>query len=108
MWDKIKSAFTVFFTGMFSSGRGLLGAAMVAVSIYFFIGLFTGIASIQNYIRNLNATHTSTARIEAEQKKLDTINLHIKLLQEHSPDFVSEMALRHLNMGDPKSLIIKK
>jgi cell division protein FtsB len=108
MWDKIKSAFTVFFTGMFSSMRGFLGAAMVAVSVYFFVGLFTGVASIQNYIKNLNSMHTSTSRIEAEQQKLDTINHHIKLLQEHSPDFVSEMALRHLNMGDPKSLIIKK
>ena len=108
MLEKIKSAFAILFDGTFKSWRGFLGMAMILFSLYFLIGLFTGVASIQHYIRNLRNTKTSDTRISAKQKELSMINLHIKLIQEHSPDFVSEMAIKYLNMGDPNSSIIKK
>jgi hypothetical protein len=106
--SKIKSILGIFLRGMFGSWRGALGAALIALSIYLFIGFFTGTANIRNYIKNMAALRRADAIIEDKQKKLDETNLHIKLLQEYSPDFVSEMALRHLNIGDPELFMIKK
>jgi cell division protein FtsB len=108
MWEKIKSTALIIVRGTFSSWHGLLGMTMICVSLYFSIGLFNGIASIQNYFRNRIALGKADARIEALQNQLDAETLHIKLIQTHSPDFISEMARRHLNLGDPRLLILKK
>jgi cell division protein FtsB len=108
MLDKIKSAARVFFHGMTSSLTGLSGAVLVVLSLYLLAGLFTGVANVQNFIKNWNELGKTDSKIAALQQQLDRTNLHIKLLQQHSPDFVSEMALRHLNLGDPKLMIIKK
>jgi cell division protein FtsB len=108
MWGKIKSMLGVLLRGTFGGWQGALGALMIGVSLYFSIGLFNGVASIQNYFKNRIALGRADEKIAVLQKQLDAENLHIKLLQEHSPDFISEMALRHLNLGDPKLLILKK
>jgi len=108
MWDKIKSALGVFFRGAFQSLSGFAGAAMVLLSLYFCFDLLTGTASLQNFIKNRRDLGRADTAIEIRQKQLDKVNMHIRLIQEHSPDFISEMALRHLNLGDPKVLIIKK
>ena len=108
MLEKIKSIFRVFFKGAIQSFPGFIGAAMVVLSVYFVIGLFTGTANIQNLVRNRIALSKADGKIAAAEEQLDRVNLHIKLLQEHSKDFISEMALKHLNLGDPNLLIIKK
>ena len=81
---------------------------MIVASIYFFVGLFTGVASIQNYFKNRRALNRADAKIETLQKDLGSVNLHIKLLQDFSPDFVAEMAIKYLNLGDPKMRVLKK
>ena len=107
MLGKIKSVAVVFLRGATGGIRGLSGALLFALSVYFLIGLFTGEASVQGYIRNRRALEGTDARIAALQARLDNTNLHIELLQKHSPDFVSEMALKHLNLGDPGVMIVK-
>ena len=108
MLEKIKSVIMFFIRGMTSGWRGLLGAAMLAFSIYLCAGLFTGTTNIQNYIRNRRELGEIDARIEMTRNKLKRTNNHIKLLSEGSPDFTSEMALKHLNLGDPNLMILKK
>ena len=108
MWEKIKSIAGIFVRGATGGALGFLGAAMILVSIYFLAGLFTGTTNVQNYIRNRRALGNTDAKIAELTRRLETENLHIKLLQSHSPDFISEMALKHLNLGDPKMMILKK
>jgi len=108
MWEKIKSVILFFVRGSVQGWRGPLGAAMIIFSVYLCFGFFTGVTNIQNYIRNLRELERIDARTEMTRKRLEATNRHLKLLSEHSPDFVSEMALRHLNMGDPAMMIIRK
>ena len=108
MAKKIKSALGVFFRGMFGGWRGAVGTALIVFSLYMLAGLFNGATNIQNYIRDKRELATADARIIAARKRLDAANQHIKLMREHSPDFVSEMAMKHLNLGDPGVRILKK
>ena len=108
MVQKIKSVIGVLFRGMFGGWRGAAGMAIIAFSLYLFAGFFNGTTNIQNYIRNKRELATVDTRIAMVQNRLDAANRHIKLLQEHSPDFVSEMANKHLNLGDPSVRILRK
>ncbi|MDR2769886.1 MAG: hypothetical protein LBB08_00370 [Rickettsiales bacterium] len=108
MWGKIKSAFGILFRGMFASFYGFAGAVLTAISVWLCVGLFTGAANIRSYVRNRRTLRESDAKIAALAKELAKTNMHIKLLQDHSPDFVSEMALQKLNLGDSETMILKK
>ena len=108
MLGKIKSIIKRVIAATFVSRQGFVGAFLTALAIYFCVGLVTGTANIQNYFRNRATLAQTDAKIADLGRQLEVENRNIKLLQSHSPDFVSEMALRHLNMGDPKIMMIKK
>jgi cell division protein FtsB len=108
MGEKIKSIAGIFLRGLFASWRGMAGAALIVFSLYLFTGFFTGTTNVQNYVRNARELGQIDAKIAAVRAQLDATNSHIRLIQEHSPDFVSEMASKHLNLGDPKIMILKK
>jgi len=108
MVGKIKSVIGVFFRGAFGGWRGLVGLAIIAFSIYLVTGLFSGTTNIQNYIRNKRELATVDSRIEATRERLEATNQRIRLLQGHSPDFVAELAARHLNLGDPAVRILRR
>ena len=40
-------------------------------------------------------------------KNNDDLNKHIELLQNYSPDYVEELGLKYLNIGDPQVKILK-
>jgi hypothetical protein len=42
-----------------------------------------------------------------EQQTLDKLHRHIKLLQNYSPDYVEELGLKYLNIGDSNIKILK-
>ena len=108
MGEKIKSLALTFVRGATGGLQGFIGAALTIISVCFLAGLFTGTTNIQTYFRNRNALGNTDAKIESLQGQLDAANLHIKLIQSHSPDFISEMALKYLNLGDPKMMILKR
>jgi len=108
MRDKIKSAIGIFFRGATSSVQGAFGAALTLLSFYLLFGLFSGDASIQNYISHQRALRTADAKTRHLADELETTERHIELIQRHSPDFISEMAAKHLNLGDPEVMMIKK
>ena len=108
MREKIKSLARIFLRGSIGGWRGLVGLALTIFSVYLLTGLFSGTTNVQNYIRNKRELGQIDARIEAAQTALETRNRHIRLLAEGSPDFVSEMAAKHLNLGNPDVMILKK
>ena len=44
---------------------------------------------------------------QSETKTLSVIQHHIKLLQNYSPDYIDELGLQYLNIGDPQVKILK-
>jgi len=55
-------------------------------------------------IWRLNAAQT---QLQAEQAKLEQLEKHIQLVQRNSPDYIEELGLKRLNIGDSKTKILK-
>ena len=87
--------------------KGFVGILLAAISIYLLIGLFRGTTNVQSFARNRQFLAGADARIVALESELNRTKLHISLIQSHSPDFISELAARHLNLGDPNAFMIR-
>ena len=102
MKEKIKNFF-VFIGNAWSEGpRGKIGLALMILSLFFFVRLFYGEKNVQSFI--INAWHLNQERHELAiaQNDLKQIQHHIYLLQHPnaSSDYVEELGLKTLNLGD--------
>jgi len=88
-------------------GKGLIGILLMVVSVYLLVGLFRGTTNLQSYVRNRQFLADADARIGALESELARTKLHINLIQSHSPDFISELASRQLNLGSPNVFLIR-
>ena len=86
---------------------GIAGILMIILSLYFLTGLFRGTTNVQTYFANRRSLAEMNDRIATLELQLERVNLHIRLMQEQSPDFISEMAARHLNLADPNAVMIR-
>ena len=107
MKEKIKNLFR--FLGRAWSGgiRGKYGILLTVIAIVMFIRMFFGAVSIPRFALNvweLNKIHT---QLQTETENLSVIQHHIQLLQNYSPDYIDELGLQYLNIGDPKIKILK-
>jgi len=102
MKEKIKNFFAFSKRAWIAGPRGKIGIALMILSVFFFVRLFYGEKNLQSFI--VNAWHLNRERKElaVAQEKLDKIQHHIYLLQHpnSSPDYVEELGLKTLNMGD--------
>ncbi len=107
MKAKIKNLFK--FLGRAWSGGlyGKIGIVLSLFAIFIFIGLFLGDVSIQRFTMNIWHLNNAREQLMVEQNTLDDLNKHIELLQNYSPDYVEELGLKYLNIGDPQSKILK-
>lgn len=104
---KIKKFFS--FIGRAWSGgmRGRVGIFCALFAILAFTRLFLGDATVQKFIGDGFKYRSEQKQLAAERAKSDAITLHIQLLQEYNADYVEELAQRYLNMGDPKTRILR-
>ena len=107
MKEKIKNLFS--FLGCAWSGgiRGKCGIALSILACVMFISLFCGSVSVQRFGINIWHLNNAIEQLEHEQHELERVQQHILLLQHHSPDYVDELGLKYLNIGDPKFKILK-
>ncbi len=107
MKEKIKNLFS--FLGRAWSGgiRGKLGIVLALFACFMFIGMFWGDVSVQRFGINAWHLHNAQTQLESETEKLNQLQHHIKLLQNYSPDYVEELGLKYLNIGDAKVKILK-
>ena len=89
-------------------GKGLVGILLIIISVYLLIGLLRGTTNIQSYAQNRKFLSGADAHITKLEQELTRTRLHISLIQSHSPDFISELAARHLNIGSPSVFMIKQ
>ncbi len=76
-------------------------------AVFMFIRMFWGEVNIQRLIINIWRLNGEQEQLVAEQKELEAIKRHIELLQGYSADYVEELGLKYLNIGDPKVKILK-
>ena len=107
MKGKIKNLLN--FIGRAWSGgvRGKIGLAFALFAAFMFVQMFLGDVSIQRFAINAWRLNGEQKQLAAEQNKLDSLHRHIELLQSYSPDYVEELGLKYLNIGDPKTKILK-
>lgn len=107
MKAKIKNFFG-FISRAWSGGiRGKLGIIVALFSFYMFIQMFCGDVSIQKFVANFWHMNTEQEQLAMERTELETLERHINLLQNYSPDYVEELGLKYLNIGDAQVKILK-
>ena len=107
MKGKIKKLFN--FIGRAWSGgiRGKFGVLACMFALFIFLRIFWGDVNVQGFVVNIWRLNKEQATLNAEREKLDTLKRHIDLLESYSPDYVSEIGLKYLNIGDSKYKILK-
>ena len=107
MKGKIKKLFRFLGSAWSGGAYGKGGIILALFAGFIFIGMFWGDVSIQRVALNIWQLNNEHDQLVAEQKNLDEINRHIELLQNYSPDYVEELGLKYLNIGDPNAKILK-
>ena len=104
MWEKIKNFFSFMKSAWTTSARGKLGVLFLIIAIFFFVRMFFGTQNIQGFIANAWHLHRNRATLTMEQQKLEQIQHHIYLLQHpnNSADYIEELGLKTLNLGNPE------
>ncbi len=107
MKEKIKNFFG-FIGRAWSDGiYGKFGIVMLVFALFIFVRMFWGDVNVQKLIINVWRLHGEQEQLSAEQEKLQKIQRHIELLQGYSADYVEELGLKYLNIGDAKYKILK-
>lgn len=107
MKEKIKNFFGFIGRAWSGSFRGKIGILLCVFAAFMFVRIFWGEVNLQNFVINIWRLNAEQEQLMAEQEKLNTINKHIELLQGYSADYVEELGLKYLNVGDPKIRILK-
>ena len=107
MKEKIKNLFSFLSRAWAGGIRGKFGIVLALFATFMLIGLFCGDVSIQRITINIWRLNQAQNQLATEKATLDGINRHIELLQNHSPDYIEELGLRYLNIGDPDAKILK-
>ena len=107
MKEKIKNLFSFIGRAWVAGFHGKLGVIMVLVAIFWSVGIFTGKTTLQGFIANIWRLNAAQVQLQTEQEKLAQLEHHIELAQQNSPDYIEELGLTRLNMGDAKTKILK-
>ena len=107
MKGKIKNLFSFLSRAWRGGARGKLGIILALFAGFMFIGLFWGDVNVQRFAMNTWHLNTVTEQLDTEQHKLNQIEHHIELLQNYSPDYIEELGLKYLNIGDAQVKILK-
>jgi hypothetical protein len=107
MKDKIKNLFHFIGAAWHGGIHGKIGVFFAVFATFMFVRIFAGDVNICRFVANI--WHLNHERIEltTEEAKLNTINHHIELLENYSPDYIEELGLRYLNIGDPAYRVLK-
>lgn len=107
MKEKIKNFFA-FIKRAWSDGiYGKIGILLTLFAAFMFIRMFWGEVNVQRLIINIWRLNGEQEQLATEQAELHAIRRHIELLQGYSTDYVEELGLKYLNIGDPKVKILK-
>lgn len=107
MKGKIKNLFSFIGRAWTGGIYGKFGIILFLFAFFLFVRVFWGDVNVQRFAMNIFHLRNAQEQLVAEQATLDELKRHIKLLQNYSPDYVEELGLRYLNIGDPRVKILK-
>ncbi len=104
MKEKIKTFFAFLGRAWTAGSRGKWGIVLMLLALFCFVRLFCGTRNVQSFIMNAWRLNRERAELAVEQQKLSEIQHHIYLLQHpnNSSDYIEELGLQTLNMGNPE------
>lgn len=105
--DKIKNLFGFIGRAWRGGIRGKAGVFFAIVACVMFFHVLFGQVNVARFVANIWHLNAEQQELAVEQLKLETMNRHIKLLQNYSPDYVEELGLKYLNVGDPAFKVLK-
>lgn len=107
MKEKIKNFFGFMGRAWTGGIRGKAGIIFALFAAFMFVRVFWGEVNVQKFIVNIWRLNDDRAELAIQTEKLESLRRHIDLLQGYSPDYVEELGLKYLNIGDPKVKILK-
>ncbi|MBR2286012.1 MAG: hypothetical protein IJ866_00940 [Alphaproteobacteria bacterium] len=107
MWKKIKNLFGFIGRAWTGGPRGKLGIVFALFAVFIFIRMFIGYTNIQRFVMNIWYLNNERVELESQTAKLNELRLHLQLLRDYSPDYIEELGLQYLNIGDAKYKILK-
>ena len=107
MRDKIKNLFGFIGCAWRGGIRGKVGVLLTIFAGFMFFHLLFGEVNIARFVANIWHLDAEQTELANERLRLETMNRHIELLQNYSPDYVEELGLKYLNIGDAKFKILK-
>jgi hypothetical protein len=105
--EKIKNIFIFIGRGWSQSIRGKIGVVALLFALFVIVRMFFGTVSVQKFVMNTWKLDAEEKQLAMEKEKLENVQNHIILIQKHSPDYVEELGLKYLNIGDPNAKILK-
>lgn len=107
MKEKIKNFFGFIGRAWVGGIRGKAGILFTLFAAFMFVRIFWGEVNVQKFVMNIWRLNEEQQQLATEREKLDTLQRHINLLQSYSPDYIEELGLKYLNVGDAKTKILK-
>lgn len=107
MREKIKNFFTFIGRAWKAGFRGGIGIAMLIFALFLFFRIFSGETTIQSFVMNLWHINQEQTQLTQLQQELKELEHHNNLLQNYSPDYIQEIGLSVLNIGDEKTHILR-
>lgn len=107
MKEKIKNFFGFIWRAWTGGIRGKFGLLFAIFALFMFVRIFWGEVNVQKFVMNIWRLNEEQEQLVAETQKLNYLKSHIELLQGYSPDYVEELGLKYLNIGDPAIKILK-
>ena len=107
MKDKIKNLFGFMGRAWRGGIRGKAGVFFALFATFMFVRIFCGDVNVGRFVANMWHMSKDQQELAFLTKKLETIQQHIHLIQNYSPDYVEELGLRYLNIGDPGFRVLK-
>lgn len=104
MKAKIKNLFIFIKDAWVGGWTGKIGFLLVIISILGFARLFYGEKNLQSFIKNAWYLNKERKELSIAEKQLAQIQHHNHLLQHPntSSDYVEELGLKTLNLGNPE------
>ena len=107
MKEKIKNFFGFIGRAWTCGPRGKLGIVMAVFALFMFIRMFLGDMNVQRFVVNAWNLNRERAELANLIRVRDKLEHHLELLRNASPDYVEELGLQYLNIGDAKYRILK-
>lgn len=107
MKDKIKNLFSFIHRAWCGGIYGKIGVLLLLFCLFVFARFFWGQVNVRKFVSNIWLLSAEQKELAMYQEELNRINHHIDLINQPSPDYIEELGLKALNIGDAKYRVLK-